>query len=82
MIYLEDFLRPLLLNRFMELRHVDRLHRRRFRSTFSPVNASLPVDLLGQKDSIIGHVDETLQCEFKDGHMKLLGVYPSMLPHY
>ena len=33
----------------------------------------LPVNLLGQKDQLVVHVNETLQCDFKDGHLMLLG---------
>ncbi len=33
----------------------------------------LPVNLLGQKDQLVVHVNEILQCDFKDGHLMLLG---------
>ena len=39
----------------------------------------LPVNLLGQKDQLVVHVNETLQCDFKDGHLMLLGGGPIIL---
>ena len=123
---LQDFLRSLGTNQLPELRHVDRVHRRKLveyllareelhvkvlhPSGHAPLIAQvvdalqkhhphhladrnalttvvraiklrelrlhrLSVELLGQKDPFVVHVDETLHRDFEDGHLMLLGCF-------